>query len=274
MADVTEPGRQYILILAPGPIRNDEAFKHLAWVDWSLVLDFDPDSDTTGVLKHCHAELESRRPIHRLTRTDDITGNPARATFWYFCRGLAGRADTISLGSYAEWNKAYGEDARGKLARFAAASSDPVVLVALWSAPHMEPYVRKLTESAASIFGERLTSVIVTESEDACTRVANETGATVCQVATRHFLEGLSTLQALRKVGADNIVCLPGRDGVAKKLDAADLAWLTEDLELVHPAVGQSLPADTDPERDFLRGGSITWFGLGFGADVEREKLV
>ncbi len=107
VADVTEPGRQYVLILAPGQLGDDEAFRHLAWVDWSLVVDFDPNSEAKGILKHCRDELELRRTIHRVTRADEVSGNPIRATFWYFCRGLAGRADSISLGSYADWNKAF-----------------------------------------------------------------------------------------------------------------------------------------------------------------------
>jgi tetratricopeptide (TPR) repeat protein len=202
-----------------------------------------------------------------------LSGNPTRATFWYFCRGLNGRADSISLASYAEWNKAYGEDIRRKLVKFSASFSDPIVLVALWSAPEMEPFVRKLIESSAAIFGEKLTSVIVTEAEEQCRKVASETGATICEIKTRHFLEGLSTLQALRTSGADNVVRLPGFDEVPKEVPLSDIAWLEEDLELIHLGAGQSLPPDVEVERDFLRGSPITWFGLGFGADVEREKL-
>jgi tetratricopeptide (TPR) repeat protein len=273
VADVTEPGRQYVLVLAPGQLGDNEPLQHLAWVDWNLVADFDPYSESKGVLKHCRHGIELRRPIHRITRGDDVSGNPNRATFWYFCRGIAGRADTISLGSYAEWNRTYGEDLRRKLSKVAASSSEPVVLVALWGVPEMESFVRKLVETAAAIFGERLTSVVVTEDEEQCRKVADETGATICQIGTRHFLEGLSTLQAQRKSGEDSLVRLPGRDGVPKEVPQSDLVWFEEDFELVHLATGQSIPENVDPERDFLRGGPITWFGLGFGADVEREKL-
>lgn len=273
VADVTESGRQYVLILAPGESVNRDVLRHLAWVDWNLVMDLDPESESTGVLKQCKADLESRRPIHRLTKGDDISGNVGRATFWYFCRGLTGRSESLSLGSYPEWNKAYGEDLRRKLVKFAAGSSDPVVLIVLWTSPQKEAFIRRLIETSAAIFGERMTSVVVTEDESHCARVAEETGATICQIGTRHFLEGLATLQALREAGADNVVRLPGCDGVPKEVPSSDLAWFEEDLEIVHLGIGQSLPADVDPDRDFLRGGSITWFGLGFGADVERDKL-
>jgi tetratricopeptide (TPR) repeat protein len=273
IADISELGRQYVLVLAPGAVSNDESIKHLAWVDWSLVVDLDPQSETQGILKRCKNELEHRRPIHRVTRLDETSGNPGRATYWYFCRGIAGRSETMSISTYPDWNKFYGEDLRRKLVKFAASSSDPVVLVALWNEPQMEPYIRKLIESAASIVGERLTSVIVTENEEHCQKVAEETGAVMCKIGTRHFLEGLSTLQALRNAGVGNVFCLPGCDGVPKEIPPSDLAWIEEDLEVAHLSVGQSLPEDIDPERDFLRGGPITWFGLGFGADVEREKF-
>lgn len=273
VADVTESGRQYVLILAPGERVDCDALRHLAWVDWSLVMDLDPESESIGILKQCKADLESRRSIHRLTKGDDITGNVSRATFWYFCRGLTGRSESLSLGSYPDWNKAYGEDLRRKLVKFAAASTDPVVLIALWTSPQKEAFVRRLIEASASIIGERMTSVVVTEDESHCARVAEETGATICQISTRHFLEGLATLQALREAGADNVARLPGRDGVPKEVPSSDLAWFEEDLEIVHLGIGQSMPMDVDPDRDFLRGGSITWFGLGFGADMERDKL-
>jgi tetratricopeptide (TPR) repeat protein len=273
VADVSEPGRQYVLVLAPGQFANEEALKHLAWVDWNLVVDFDPDSESKGVLKRCRDALELRRPIHRISRGDDVFGNSSRATFWYFCRGISGRTDTISLGSYAEWNKAYGKDLERKIEKLAAASSDPVVLVALWTSPQMESFVRRLLESSSALFGGRLTSVIVTEAKEQCLKVADETGATVCQIGTRHFLEGLSTLQALRRAGTDNVVRLPGCDGVIKEVSSSDLAWFEEDLEIIHLGAGLSLPNGVNAERDFLRGSPITWFGLGFGADVEREKL-
>jgi tetratricopeptide (TPR) repeat protein len=272
-ADVSESGRQYFLILAPDQSLDKEHFRHLAWVDWSLVLDLDPDSESTGALKYCRDPLASRRSIHRVTKNDEISGNLSRATYWYFCRGLAGRAGSLSQGSYPDWNKSYGEDLRRKLAWLAANSSDPVVQIAFWSAPHLEPFIRRIVETSSAVFGERITTVIVTEDAGPCSRVAEETGSIVCQIGARHFLDGLSTLQALRLSGADNVVRLPGCDGVPKEVVPSDLAWLEEDLELVHLGAGQSLPEDGNPDRDFLQGGQITWFGLGFGADVEREKL-
>ena len=273
VADVTEAGRHYVLILAPDEGVDRDLFRHLAWVDWVLVIDLDPDSESTGVLKHCKSDLESRRPLHRLTKGDDISGNVVRATFWYFCRGITGRSESLSQGKFADWNKAYGEDLRRKLVKLAAASSDPVVLIALWTSHQNEGFVRKLIETSAATVGERLTSVIVTEDEKQCARVAEETGASICQIGTKHFLEGLATLQASKTTGADNVIRLPGCDGVPKEVQKSDLAWLEEDLEIVHLGIGQSLPADVDPDRDFLKGGPITWFGLGFGADVERDKL-
>jgi len=99
LADATEPGRQYMLVLAPCRLNDEDGLKHLAWIDWSLVVDFDPNSESSGVLKQCRVDLEARRPIHRLTKGDDITGNPSRATFWYFCRGLAGRQGSLSVGT-------------------------------------------------------------------------------------------------------------------------------------------------------------------------------
>jgi hypothetical protein len=146
---------------------------------------------------------------------------------------------------------AFGEDLRRKLVRFAAASSDPVVLVALWSSPQMESFVGRILESAASLPGNRLTSVVVTEGDEECRNVAEETGATVCRISTRHFLEGLATLQTIRRAGADNVTRLPGLDGVQKEVASSDLAWLEEDLEIVHLAAGLRLPADVDLGRDF-----------------------
>lgn len=273
MADVTEPGRQYLLILAPHTTGDQDALKHLAWVDWNLVIDLDPGSESTGVLSRCKEVLDSRRTTYYLTKSDDIAGSTTRATYWYFCRGINGRAQSLSTGTYPEWNKSYSEDLRKKLIKFAAGSSDPLVLIAFWSSPEKEPFVRRLIEACAAIFGARLVSVIVTEDRNLCERVAIETDSAVCEIQTRHFLEGLSTLQAFSTSGPNNVICLPGLNGVPKEVPSSDLNWLEEDLEIVHLNIGQRLPNDVDPDRDFLRGGSITWFGVGFGADVEREKL-
>ncbi|WP_334156876.1 ATP-binding protein [Oryzomicrobium sp.] len=267
-----EKGIRYVLFLGLKEIPSPEYAKALAGLDWGFVADFDPNSVGSGVLNAVRPILEKRRPVHAVTNGDTPGGAYSKSTLWYLARGITGRASSLVGPKWQEWLKKCAADFRTRLLAYAAASSEPVVAIALWNDLSSEQHLRRCFESSTEAFGDAVTAILVTDENDALRRTAEDCGAEMFSFEPRHFLDGLSSFATSQLQGSDHAIFLPGIGGVQKHIEPKDVAWLEEDLELIHPTVGQK------PERlgplgfEFLRGRAIAWFELGVACDIEREK--
>jgi len=261
-----------ILVLALGESARDSNLAHLATLDWTLVLDLDPASQIEGALKQCHDRISSRRALHIVSPDGKLLGDISRATCWYFANGLQIAVDSAPLPTFKQWVAQYGKSTTAKIEQIAAACSGPISVIALCENAGFAVLVRKLIEDIVANTGERATCVAVAESADDWKALSQHDMAIVVPIRIRHFLEGLAAHARSVQMGAEHVVQLPGAGGTPKDLSNERLAYLGEDLELVHLGAG-TRPADgTEPIRHFLHGGQITWFELGLQADVERES--
>jgi tetratricopeptide (TPR) repeat protein len=272
VACLGEKGIRYVLFLGLKEIPSPEHAQALASVDWGFVADFDPDSVGLGIFNAVRPVLERRRPVHAITNGDTPGGAYSKSTSWYFARGIAGRASSLVGPKWQDWLKKCAADFRTRLLGYAAASSEPVVAVALWNDVGSEQHLRRCFESSTEAFGDAVTIVLVTDEGDALRRTAEDCGAEVFSLDPRHFLDGLSSFTTSQLQGSDDLVFLPGMGGVQKHIDAKDVAWLEEDLELVHLGVGRKIERPGPLGSEFLKGGEISWFELGVACDIEREK--
>lgn len=71
---------------------------------WRAVIDFDPDSDTTGFLSHVAGLVGNHRVIHRVVH-GEYRVQPDPGTHWFFARGLSGRQETLTAGGQSTWLK-------------------------------------------------------------------------------------------------------------------------------------------------------------------------
>jgi len=275
LADIAclgKKGIRYVLFLGLKENPSSEHARALASLDWGFIADFDPTSVSSGVFNAVKPELEKRRPVHLITNGDTPGGSYSKSTSWYFARGINGRASSLIGPKWQDWLKKYALDFRSKLSNYAAASSEAVVAIALWNDISLEQHLRRCFESSTEAFGDAATLVLITDESDALKKIAEDCSAEVFFLDPRHFLDGLSSFTASQLQGNDNLVLLPGMGGVLKHIDAKDVAWLEEDLELVHHGVGKK-PEQLGPlGADFLKGGGISWFELGVSCDIEREK--
>lgn len=257
--------------LSPDP---DAAISNLSRIGWAFVMDFDPATDVDGLLAQCRAELSSLRSLHLVVRNDKPSINLDRGTYWYCARGLQGRDSTlVSSPKWVDWNRVYGNELRNQMLSYAAASaSRPLILIAIWDESENTDYLDSVLGAATSAFGEAVRILIVSPNESASlATLAGRYEASLFVLPLHQFCHGLSSIVPESPAVNHGDVILPSSSGAPVTITANRLAWLSEELDIVHKATGTRPPADRSPGRDFLRGNEITWYDLGLGYDIQRD---
>jgi tetratricopeptide (TPR) repeat protein len=271
-----EVSRRYILLAPPLDIREADNIAVLGMLPWSMVFDFDPDSESKGLQKVAGPILEELRSLHRVVLRDRPTINPARSTYWFYARGLTGRAETLVTGSWKEWRSQYGNELREQLSRLTTAISPvPVTCIALWYDTTLISHLRSFLDDALSILQDAAEFIIVTKHPADLQSVAATYDATLLDMPLHHLCSGLQSF-FLHASSREKETCeLPSNTGAPIALDSKIQQWMEEELEFVHLSIG-SAPSATHTigpaGREFLRGAEIDWYALSLHIDIDRDK--
>lgn len=266
-----DPSYKIILLSSPidATIRNLSAIGKLPL---SMTLDFDSQSDKSGLLSKSRENLEARRSLHQIVIGDRPSINPDRATNWFFARGLEGRDKTLKLGPYVEWGKVYNREIFTQFELFAKSiNPSPVLCLVLWTDTSLNRHLQSVLDSAMGAFGESLHIVIVSESIGELESLATEVGADQINLPLNEFCSGID-LAFSDETNSENDCVLPSSSGAPIIIERKDYLWLSEDLEIVHKNVGIAPPLDRNIGEDFLRGSEITWYELASHWDIDRDK--
>lgn len=265
-----DPSRRYLLCLSPGTAGSDGPIEGFANVPWFFVADFDPDSATLGFLRAVKTPLGDRLSLHRITRDTQIAINPSGATYWYFARGMAGRTTTLSLGTWLDWQRAYAADVKDRVAKLAAAIDAPVSVVVLWTDTSLTRHLDSFLGTLVSSLGDSVEITFVTDATDTCAELAAQYQAQHMVFPLPQFFHGMASLSKAGAADLNNVV-LPSSSGVDVALDEQTVAWIEEEVELVHRNAGMHPAEGASFHSAFLRGKEISWFELGLHVDVDRE---
>ena len=247
----------------------------LGLIDWSLVVDFDPESESKGLLSLCSTTIRNRRGLHYVVKGDKPSLNPRSATYWYFARGLVGRESTLLQGEkWIDWNRSYGRVidsfVEEMIRRIAPA---PICCVAIWDKGDKARYLDTVLAAISSAAGDSLNSIIVAPIDDTGQEwlggFVEHYNSKIVSLPLSHLCNGIKNLKMASedREGAS----IPTSSGVTIDIAPDKMAWLREDLEVVTLGAGLVCPEGRQPGRDFLRGHEISWFDLGLNYDVERD---
>lgn len=270
--DYFDERRTYILVLSPltkDLTANDyEAF---GGIGWYFVADFDPCSYASGVFAESKKIIESKRAIHILTKSDEISFSPRNATYWYFARGIDERKESLVEGGWREWHKLYARDILEKVSRLSKAAPRPITIIAAWYDLELLDHFNTFVETVIPQLGDGVEVVIVTDERGCFEKMASRFGSELVEIPVNHLIEGIRELTATQKSGMSDDILIPSSSGAPVKIDKKLVAWLEEDLEIVHRNLGLKPPAGTIANNEFLRGCPISWFDLAINVDIERE---
>lgn len=261
-----------ILILALDENSKNPSLSNLSAVEWTAVIDLDRSSQVSGALKYCRERVSMSRALHVISSDGPICGDVGRGTSWYLANGLHVVNDPPTEQKFKEWVASRGRSASLMIEKIAAACSGPISVVALCESSSRIMIMRRLFEDLTANCGERVSCVAISGATAQWSVLEDQELARMIPMGIQHFLDGLAAQARSTQLGAENVVQMPGYGGVPKDISGEVLAYLEEDLELVHIGVGARPPRDKEPMSEFLRGGQISWFDLGLQADVEREK--
>ena len=266
-----DTSRHYFLVATRLPRDSMIDLSPIGLVPWAAAFDFDPDSDSSGLLASVKSLLQERRSVHLVTMRDRPTLNLRTGTYWVFTRGLAGR-DTVELGKWQAWQRAFGAALNEQLIRLASACAPaPVTIVTLCYDPEISRHLRTLLEATLAAFGNLSNSVIVAEDTAPLMDVAADVEGTPVEMPLHQFCSGLNSTFATSPQWNARATSLPSSSGAPLLVSSKDQRWLEEEVEIVTLESGQAPPMDRTIGRDFLQGNEASWYELGLHSDVERD---
>lgn len=262
------PQKRYLLGVDRIRCGGDALISALGRVPWTAVVDFDPESDSSGLLSSIKDTLAQHRVIHRVV-SGDYRNNPDSGTHWFFARGLQGRQETLAIGDHRAWLKSHKSELSKQLSRLSGAlSPSPIVAVLFWTDSKLRSHLRTLIEELYSCFGEAIEIVVVSTDSASFEATVEETGATFVSLSMRSLCAGISSHFAEADSTNGERYVLPTAGGAGLEVANDIWLWLSEDLELAHSSIGLAGP---DSAEAFRRGGDIGWRNLQLRHDCDRE---
>ncbi len=265
------PQKRYLLAVDRLQSEGNALISALGQVPWRAIIDFDPESGTSGLLGSIEGTLSQRRVIHRVVSGENRV-HPDPGTHWFFARGLQGRQETLALGDHRAWLKAYKSELGKQLSRLAGAlSPSPVVAVLIWTDSKLRNHLRSLIEELYGSFGDAIEVMVVSNDSASFEATVEELGATFVSLSLRSLCAGIGLHFSEAGAGSDERHVLPTSGGAGLEVPNDIWLWLSEDLELAHRAIGLS---GDDSAEAFRRGGDIVWRNLQLGHDCDRDPTL
>lgn len=266
-----EAARSYVLVCCKIDHERTGRLDALGTIPWSAVIDFDPQSETSGLFAASATTLKARHGLHVVLPGGRPDLGLGKATYWYFPRGtvLPGQPGDGSV--FKTWIK----ERAGFLSDFLRKVGSmirprPVMVVAVWYGETPSTFLDSCLDAALSNFGTAAEIVIVTSDQVRLENSAERIDATIVTLPLDQLCGGLSSMVGSGKGELDQIL-LPSSSGAPIPVAAKELGWLEEELEIVHRSLGMSPPAIGTIGRDFLKGAEISWYELGVHYDVDRD---
>lgn len=271
--------RLFLFILGPSNETPVHAWRFLARLPLSLVLDFDTETSSTGAYKHVEPELKNaRRFPHLLTLKDEYNLIPEKACYWYGARGLTERkrslipldADSKKDSGWRKWNRTYSSSLDKLVEDFARASRGlPLTVVCLWYAPE---YVREVCAIIDRKFDDAVNYVFAVPEAERLENLSHQFSANLFSMSLENVLCGITQYIEPFANNASIEVGVPRLDNTLYFLPQSDLLWLSEDLDILHSAIEkEELDKNREIEGNFLKGWTISWKDLSNHSDADRD---
>ena len=269
--DRFDPSLLYILAATRLVANDSTPLSNFGHIDWSFVFDFDPDSSDSGLLSEVEPVLSERRGFHVLVKGNQLPIRAPQSTHWYFARGKRGLKSSLSEGRFLDWQAAYDTDLREQLRALAKATAGrPCRVIAVWDDLTLQNHLQSFLAAVVATFGDTAQIALVHHgAEDEYSSVAAPFEAHICRMPIHQLAYGLSYLRGSQ---TSHRATFPSSAGAPIEIDDRQLAWLEEEIEVVHRDIGRRPPPGRIAGVDFLRGNEISWYELALRCDVERDQ--
>jgi len=265
-----DKNRLYLFILGPESQKPRNIWKSLARLPISMFLDFDPNTAEDGIYSLVAPVMSNTRSVHLWTLGNETTLVPERACYWYAARGLEGRESSLSVSGWRDWNRKYGTALNELIGNFVRASGGrPLTVVSLWYAPE---YIREICCMVDRTFGDSADYVFAVPESEGFKELADQFDGKTISIRTEDILHGITRNVAAIDDATLPIAGVPQAGGGFHVLERSELAWLSEDLEVLHSNIELEVDKKRVAGYDYLRGVTIDWVDLAGHYDADREE--
>jgi hypothetical protein len=270
--------RTLILIIGPNQNIDKHHLSSLSFPKWSLIIDFDYDSEKEGFYKAAYSDKIP--PPHRYKISDSIDTNAfsiySQTHYHWFADNFSGSGESKTV-DFTDWNRKYGKKSDLFIKSFSEVFSNQktIVLSVYNSRRHIDTLCRLIDQH----FGSNTTFVFANDLKNELIQVAEDWKGIKINISLTEVSEGLndysSNFGALRKDSGKYII--PHNElsesPTSGELTPAEFAQLEEHFEVIH----KGLPVEQEGEferRQFLTGAKkISWYGLKRGIDAQKRNF-
>ena len=262
------PNRHYILVSDRLGSGESIDISPLGALPWRAVIDFDPSSETSGLLAKVGATMETHRVIHRVT-LDETAVHPDPGTHWFFARGLSGLKNTIETGNHSSWLRRYKRHLSKQLdALQIALSPTPISVLVFWGEVELRSHLRTFLEETLAAFDDLAEVTVISQHPAELSAICEEANVNFVELSLRSVCAGIPALLNDPAEAVTESYLLPMSSGAPIEIEDRDRLWLEEELEVLH--LGLAI-AGTDEPYEYRRGATVSWRNLQLRHDCDRD---
>lgn len=237
-------------------------------IPWKSVIDFDPDSEASGLLSSVRSIVETQRVIHRVT-LDELPVQPDPGTHWFFARGLSGLQSTIETGNHNTWMRRYKRHLSRQLDNLQVSlSPTPISVLVLWNQPELRLHLRTLLEELMVALGDLAELTVISPHRDELAGICEEANVTFVELSLRSICAGIPVLLRDHTDRVGDGCLLPMSNGTPISIGDRDRLWIIEEMELLHLGVATT---GEDAPDEYRRGATVSWRNLQLRHDCDRD---
>ena len=255
---------EYVFVLITGDMRGQPESSCLGFLPWSIVFDFDAQSEVTGLHAAASEVLNKRRSLCWFGK-DLLPVNFQRGTAWMMTNGWSSRREDTPTED--TWRRVYLRKIRELSSSLRAGTSPKLIKVILLPDNTItDNMLERLIEGIDEELGDSAEFILVDNSER---------GIAKHGLIKHVFLfSGSVFIQKLQSIfGSAETTTNPQIPGLYGSVDIPPdtLRNWEEDFDLIHSLILEFQKQEDSADSKFLRGMPPTWLDLAANLDVERD---
>jgi hypothetical protein len=269
--------RNAFILIASAELRNipREFRSELGKIPWTLVLDFDQDTDNDGLLSESRSLLASSRGFHFLLPSQVEQPNLREATCWLMSNGWSKQPDSIPVSKEA-WSKRTPARIR-QLAEDIRAATSPLPITTILMSQGINPALLRQSVVALGEFLSSQQKILVLKNspdDQSYAAIKDDVECVELQCTYSDFALGLHRM--LGPAEGAVAIQLPCRDPSTSRLSRIPLdselaSRFSETMEVVHDGLAFEAAVTQAEVSEFLKGNTISWKELDLDLDAKRD---
>lgn len=260
--------RTYVLIIGSCQQLTQERLKLLSLLNWSLIIDIDPDTEGFGgFFSAAKSDLSQYKKIHLFTCEQIQTFSPYNAMYWLALRGITGRTSTLTT-DVKTWRRNNKRHLLDIIQNFARTFSPPITTVVM---DHSD-YIDDICESIDLSYGGTNKFVYAIDDSTNIAPIIDHYEGELINISIPSIVAGIRSFSQSLNITADysqNIV-LPAKDSSEIDIPIDDYNFIEENFEIIHKNILQTQKIEQE-RIDFFKGREITWYGISRRYDADRD---